>query len=381
MATIPRESGSFHSQLATVHANLRLQLPGIERIAVAIYDESTDLLRTFLHSTDGPVPFSLLESRLADVPSLARLAAAHEDRVLNDLSRLASSGATHTRLLVERGFRSSYTLPFYEHGRLRGFVFFDSTETGFFTPAVVRHLATFAHLVSLLVLEALAPANVLRSAIEVARELTHLHDSETGAHLDRMARYSGLIAGAVAGREGRDEEFVEFVLLFAPLHDIGKIAIPEDVLLKPARLDADEIALMRTHVERGVVLIESMASAFGLGRMEHLDVLFNIVRYHHECWDGSGYPNGIADRAIPLEARIVSVADVFDALTTERPYKQAWTNDQAFAFLEEEAGRRFDPECVHAFVTERSRVAEIQSLFRLPEDRLVGFREAYLDEW
>lgn len=381
MATIPRDSGSFHSQLAAVHANLKLQIPGIERIAVAIYDASTDLLRTFLHSTDGAVPFSLLEAKLADVPSLADLAARRQDRVINDLSRLADGAAAHTRLLLERGFRSSYTLPFYEHGRLRGFIFFDACESGFFTPTIVRHLTIYAHLVSLLVLEALAPANVLRSAVEVARELTHLHDSETGAHLDRMARYSGMVASAVAGREGRDEEFVEFVLLFAPLHDIGKIAIPEEVLLKPTRLTQGEIELMRTHVERGIVLIQSMASAFGLGRAEHLDILYNIVRYHHECYDGSGYPHGIAGRAIPLEARIVSVADVFDALTTERPYKEAWSNERAYAFLEEQAGNRFDPECVRAFVTERARVEEIQERFRLAVDRLSGFREAYLEEW
>lgn len=380
MTELNASGQSYREQLASVHRELRRALPAIRRVAVAIYDRDTDRLRTFLHSTDGAVPFSLHEALLAEVPSLAELGANHTDRVIADLEAHRDSPSVHTRQLLERGYRSSYTRPFYEHGLLRGFVFFDSDQRDFFDATVVRHLVIYAHLVSLLVLEALAPANVLRTAIDVTREVTHLHDAETGAHLDRMAHYAQMIASRVATREGHDDEFVEFVFLFAPLHDIGKIAVPGAILLKREPLDAQETAVMRAHVERGLELVRSMATAFGLAQATHMDILFNIVAHHHECFDGSGYPHGLAGRAIPLEARVVSVADVFDALTTPRPYKRGWSNDEAFAYLEENAGARFDAECVRALVTQRGRVELIQEAFSRRPDPLGGFREAYLEE-
>ena len=366
-------------QLAAIHEELQRELPGIGRVAVALYDPETDLLRTFLHSTQGEVPFALYEARLGDVPSLGELAASGRERVIHDLVALAGSGAVHTRRLLEVGFRSSYARPFYDRRELRGFLFYDAVTPGFFSEAVVGHLAVYSHLVALLVLHALAPADLLRSAVEVAREMSHLRDQETGAHLDRMARYARIIASEVAAREGRDDEFVEFVFLLAPLHDVGKIAIPDRVLLKPGRLSSEEFELMKSHVERGEQLVASLARAFGLLDSDRVELLRNIVACHHEAIDGSGYPRGLAGAQIPLEARIVAVADAFDALTTERPYKHAWTNDEAFAFLEERAGRRFDAECVRALAVRRGDVEAIQRHFAQAADRLPEFHEAYLD--
>jgi len=370
---------SFRARLEAVHAELRSELPGIRRVAVAIYDPQTDLLQTFLHSTDGPAPFTLYSVRLADVPSLAELAATGEARVLDDLDALRDSQARHSRLLVERGYRSSYTRPFHDRGALAGFLFFDSDLPGYFQPAVVRHLAVYSQLVALLVVHALEPARLLRSAVDVAREMSRLRDRETGAHLDRMARYARLIAREVAGREGCDDEFVEFVYRFAPLHDVGKIGIPDRVLLKAGPLDAEELATMRGHVERGVRLVDSLAAAFGLAHSPHLEILRNIVACHHEHVDGGGYPRGLAGTAIPLEARVVAVADVFDALTSARPYKRAWSNDEAFAHLEELAGRRYDAECLRALAVHRAEVEAIQRRFSEREDELALFHEAYAE--
>ncbi len=368
---------TLQQQLAVMHAALREELPGVDRIGVAVYDPETDRLRTFLHATEGPVPFRLYEIRLADVPSLVDLAEGRSDRVLDDLKIFADSPSPHSRLLLESGFRSSYTRPFFDNERLRGFVFFDSRRTGYFQPRVVRHLAVYAHLVSLAVLHSLGPANILRSAVVMAREMSHLRDQETGAHIDRVARYARLIAGEVAAREGHDDEFVEFVFLFAPLHDVGKLAIPDRILLKADHLDEEEARVMRSHVERGVRLVETMAQAFGLVGSPHLDILRNIVSSHHERFDGSGYPAGLAGRQIPLEARIVAVADVFDALTSERTYKPAWTNDDAFAFLQDPAGGRFDADCVHALATARAEVEAIQRRFPRGPEPLDSLHEAH----
>ncbi|MGF1640654.1 MAG: HD domain-containing phosphohydrolase [Rhodospirillales bacterium] len=371
---------SVRAQLESIHASLREQLPGIGRVAVAVYDDRTDMLQTFVHSTDGETPFNLYEARLSSVPGLAELARTHRDRIVDDLSADHRPPTPHTRRLLETGYRSSFTKPFYDHGALFGFLFFDARQPAYFTAPVVRHLSLYSHLISLLIINALARASVLRSAVDIAREISHLRDAETGAHLDRMSRYARMIANSVAVREGRDDEYVEFVFLFAPLHDVGKIAIPDRVLLKPGKLTAGEFELMKTHVEKGVALIDKMADRFGVGAAEHIDILRNIVQFHHESYDGSGYLAGLAGDAIPLEARIVSVADVFDALTSRRPYKEPWSNDDAFRLLADLAGSKFDPGCVAALTSLRPTVERIQDRFRHNGSPFDGFHEAYLED-
>ena len=227
MATIIGEAQTIEEQLRTLHAQLRAELPGIARVAVAVYDAATDALKTFVHSTDGTSPFTHYVEKLANVPALAELARARRDRIIGDLADDLWT-SSHRRALIDHGFRSSYTTPFYDRGKLFGFVFFDCFERGYFTPPRMRHVELYAHLVALLVIDALRRASVLRSAVAVARHFGNRRDEETGAHLDRMAYYSRLVADVLAPRFGFDDEFIEFVFLFAPLHDIGKIAIPDD---------------------------------------------------------------------------------------------------------------------------------------------------------
>jgi HD-GYP domain-containing protein (c-di-GMP phosphodiesterase class II) len=270
-------------------------------------------------------------------------------------------------------------VPFYDHGRFFGLMFFDSAEPAYFSPTVTRHLALYAHLISLLIINEVSRVSALRSAIDVARKMSHTHNEETGAHLDRMARYARLIAKTLADRSPNDpidDEFVEFVFLYAPLHDVGKIAVPDRILLKPEKLSDDEFAIMKTHVAAGMGIVESIASGFHVGTGQHVDVLRNIVRYHHESWDGSGYLSGRSRENIPLEARIVTVADVFDALTTDRCYKGAWSNERAIGLMRELTGRRFDPECVNALISNLPEIEAIQAQFRSNSP----FHEGYMDD-
>ena len=370
---------SIQNQLEDVHRNLKTELAGIGRIAVAIYDVQSDILKTFVHSTDGQPPFSHYEAKLQEVPALRELARSRSSRVIDDLQAREDNGSIHIRRLVQSGYRSSYTVPFYDHGRFFGFLFFDSQNPGYFSAPIVRHLALYSHLISLLIINEVSRVSALRSAIEVARKMSHTHSEETGSHLDRMARYARLIAQALANEDPTDEiddEFVEFVFLYAPLHDVGKIAIPDNILLKPEKLSSDEFEIMKTHVVAGIDIVESIASGFHVGAGQHVGVLRNIVRYHHEAYDGTGYLSGCAGRHIPLEARIVTVADVFDALTTQRCYKSAWSNDDAFALMRKLSGRRFDPDCVAALIANRQKVEMIQQQFRSNN----VFHEAYMDD-
>ncbi|HRK96192.1 MAG TPA: HD domain-containing protein [Rhodospirillales bacterium] len=378
---------SVQAQLEGVHDQLRAELPGIVRIGVAVYDQRTDILQTFIHSTRGRAPFSLYEAKLSDVPSLAVLARDRCERIVDDLGTLAAkaeaqggAASPHTRQLIEHRYRSSYTKPFYDHGELFGFLFYDSDRRGYFSEGVIRHLTIYTHLISLLIIRGVSSARVVRSAVDVARQWSHLRDEETGAHLDRMSRYARLVARRLAVQRKLNDEFIEFVFLFAPLHDIGKIAVPDRILLKPGRLTADEFEIMKSHVAKGVEMVDTMAKQFSFSSAAHMDVMHNIVRYHHESVDGSGYLAGLKGEAIPLEARIVTVADVFDALTTKRPYKEAWSDDDAFAFLGSLAGKKFDADCVAALAGARREVTAIKEHFGNGENAFGGFHEAYLEE-
>jgi two-component system response regulator RpfG len=180
-------------------------------------------------------------------------------------------------------------------------------------------------------------------------------DAETGYHLIRMARYSRLIAEAI----GLDHDECETIELAAPLHDIGKIGIPDQILLKPDKLDGGEWEVMRRHPVIGHEILKGSASKYV--RMGAL-----IALGHHEKYDGSGYPNGLVGDHIVLCARIVAVADVYDALTSVRPYKNAWPTDDALQYLRSQRRAHFDPRLVDAFLGVRSEVERVQQEWRDP---------------
>ena len=175
-------------------------------------------------------------------------------------------------------------------------------------------------------------------------------DNETGLHVIRMSHFSQLLALAA----GCSPAWAEDLLNAAPMHDVGKIGIPDAVLRKPGPLDADEWATMRRHPEIGAEIIGEHPSGV-------LQLAREIALAHHEKWDGSGYPRGLAGEAIPLSARIVAIADVFDALTTRRPYKEPWPVQEAMSHIAAQAGKHFDPALVALFAPLLPQLLEIRA--------------------
>jgi two-component system response regulator RpfG len=178
-------------------------------------------------------------------------------------------------------------------------------------------------------------------------------DQETGNHVVRMAKYSRLIAEEL----GLDQNACQTIELAAPMHDIGKIGIPDHILLKPGKLLPDEFAIMKQHTRIGYEILKDSPSRF-------LQMGAVIALGHHEKYNGNGYPRGISGEAIPLAARIVAVADVYDALCSKRCYKPAWTHDDALQLLRSESGQHFDPQCVDAFLRRIAEVRQIQALLQ-----------------
>ncbi|MGE5470919.1 MAG: HD-GYP domain-containing protein [Bacteroidota bacterium] len=177
-------------------------------------------------------------------------------------------------------------------------------------------------------------------------------DPETGAHIQRMAYYSQAIACGLS----LDESAQRLILEAAPMHDVGKIGIPDYILLKPGRLTPEEFEVMKGHARMGYELLKDSAS-------EIMRAGALIAISHHEKYDGTGYPRGLKGNDIPLFGRIVAVADVFDALTSERPYKKAWPLEEARRFLEEGRGKHFDPLCVEALLAEWDLVLDVRQRF------------------
>ena len=184
--------------------------------------------------------------------------------------------------------------------------------------------------------------------LSLARAMEY-RDWETGDHIVRMATYSRLIAEQLELPPGLDPQKI---FKAAPLHDVGKIGVPDHILLKPSSLTEDEYKAMQKHAEIGYEILQDCnGDILKLGGL--------IALTHHERLNGSGYPRGLKGEEIPLVGRIVAIADVFDALTSSRPYKEAWAVDAAFANLEQEAGVLYDPECVRAFLSIETAVREV----------------------
>jgi putative two-component system response regulator len=195
------------------------------------------------------------------------------------------------------------------------------------------------------------------SRVQVVRGLgraAEFRDNETGLHIIRMSQFSALLAKSL----GWSPPDCELMLHASPLHDVGKIGIPDAILLKPGKFEPSEWEIMKTHARVGADILD-------YGNSDLLLLAREIALNHHEKWDGTGYPNGLVGEAIPQSGRIVAVADVFDALTSPRPYKKAWPVEEAVTFIKDNAGTHFDPEvadkfqkCLPEFVAIRDRYLE-----------------------
>jgi putative two-component system response regulator len=187
-------------------------------------------------------------------------------------------------------------------------------------------------------------------------------DEDTGAHIKRMSRYSA----AVARRMGLDENIIETILYAAPMHDLGKIGIPDQILMKPGKLDLAEWKIMKMHTVIGAKILQGSDAEFiKLGE--------SIALSHHEKWDGSGYPNGDKGLEIPIAGRIVAIADVFDALTSKRPYKEPFSIEKSLAIVKEERGTHFDPNVVDAFFDIQDEILNIKKQYSEDNQKIIEF--------
>jgi putative two-component system response regulator len=229
--------------------------------------------------------------------------------------------------------------------------------------AVLPQSITAAALLSQLqTAERMLSLEIHEAALFAMAKLAESRDADTGEHLDRVRRYTRVLAQSLVHlpefRQQIDGDFIRLVTLTSPLHDIGKVAVPDQVLLKPGRLTAEEFNIIKTHTSIGAQTLDLALQRFPEARF--LRMARDIAISHHERWDGSGYPYGLQREDIPLCGRLVSVADVYDALTSKRVYKDAWSHEAACQMIEDGVETQFDPRVVKAFRRVAPRFREIR---------------------
>jgi len=196
-----------------------------------------------------------------------------------------------------------------------------------------------------------------RAIVECLGRASEYRDNETGVHVIRMSLACGVLARAI----GLPEKEAELVQNASPMHDVGKLGIPDEILLKPGRHTPEETVIMQTHAEIGAHIMSSHSS-------DITDMARDIAITHHENWDGSGYPKGIEGEDIPLAGRIAAICDVYDALTSKRPYKNAWSQEDALNFIHEQSGKKFDPTLVDAFTKVLPEINALREKYPDPEE-------------
>ncbi|NIY92917.1 HD domain-containing phosphohydrolase [Vibrio diazotrophicus] len=286
--------------------------------------------------------------------ALARLEQESVDLILLDVMMPEMTGFELCKLLKDK--TSTASIPVIFVTALRDSI---DEEKGFalggvdyivkpIIPAIVRARVK-THL-SLVKIEVLRETQI--DLIQRLGRAAEYKDNETGMHVQRMSHYTKMLAMAA----GMAEEQAEELRMATTMHDIGKIGIPDNILLKPGKLDEQEFVEMKKHVQIGGNILSNPRSTL-------ISLAHAVATSHHEKWDGSGYPNGLSGEAIPVEGRMAAIADVFDALTSERPYKKAWSIEDAFEFLKSQSGKHFDPQLVEIFVEQIPAILEVKGKF------------------
>ncbi len=262
---------------------------------------------------------------------------------------------------------SNLVMPIIANSGPVGVFDFGSRQAGTFTPSEVSMCSMLVDQMSYS-LENIRLVNELsRSRDAVIRGmalLAEIRDTHIGGHLNRICAYSKYLSDQLIGRSGYGEvtpNFIDTIARAAALHDVGKVGIPDAILLKPGKLTVPEFEVMKSHTSMGAELLEGLMEDYGEYAMITMGAEMAIA--HHEWWDGTGYPNQTAGRDIPLSARILTICDVYDALTSRRVYKEAWSTEETIKTIREKAGIQFDPELVKIFLARPADLLSIQAKY------------------
>lgn len=340
------------------------------RIGIAILSADRKKIRALSARSDRHVSLGKNYEVDLDSTSLGEIIESGEPRIINDLERYykTHSMSDSTRLMLNEGMHSSVTLPLNVRDNCVGVVFFSSDSKEAYTTEHTGFLKTMALSLAAAFDQSFLNDQLIVSTIEGFSKLVESKDSETGNHIERMQRYAVMLAEMASAKDAFpnqiDEAFIKQIEAFSPLHDIGKVSIPDHILMKPGKLTPQEFELMKEHTCIGADILKKMnASITGVNRSFY-KVGIEIVRHHHEKYNGTGYPDGLSGEDIPLSARIVAVADVLDAITSKRPYKNAFGMETSKRIILEGRNQHFDPVLIDILMENWNRFERQIDVFK-----------------
>jgi len=289
-------------------------------------------------------------------------------RIINDLeSYINNKDTPYNKILIESNIKSSISLPLKVNDNPVGVIFFSSLNKNAYNLEHVKFLETISYSIALSLTKNIFIDELLISSLLALTKMTESRDEETGDHLERMKSYSVKISEFLFKEKLYEDEmnlsFIREIEKFSPMHDIGKVGIRDSILLKPDKLTKDEFEEMKNHAIYGAEVLRTAEKNIIKQSKSMFQMGVEIAEGHHERWDGTGYPYNKKGYNIPLSARIVSVADVFDALTSKRPYKKAFSFDESFELLVEGRGSHFDPNIIDLLIKNKNEFHNLYLTF------------------
>ena len=366
------ESSSFTEILKFIYESFSSFIP-YTYIGIALITDDGKCLKAsygFSNKKLHGLPDNLLGRAVPIIEtSLDKVIQTGNARIINDLIEYTSGKPykSYNTVILNAGIRSSITLPLKFNNKPIGIIFFSSDKKNVYTDEHVKFLKTIANSIAIAFEKNIFIDELLYSSILALAKLAESRDEDTGDHLQRMKVYSRVIAQLLYEdskyKNQISTEFIDNIEKFSPLHDIGKVGIRDNILLKPAKLTQEEFNEMKSHTIYGGQVLRAADENVARSGKSVFKLGIEIAEGHHEKWNGSGYPHGKKGDEIPLSARIVAVADVFDALTSRRPYKEPFSVEVAYALITKDSGSHFDPEIVRVFEKNKAKILKIYENF------------------
>lgn len=354
-------TSSLNEQLKQIKHRLQAHAPFIDRVSFAFFEPATNELKTYADSETEDA-LAHYHAPLSELPTLLQAVEKRQVRIISSLEDLPQS--KHTQALLSAGYKSSYAQPCFENEEFIGFMFLNSFTKQAFDNALPDTIYPYLNIVQFTVYSELRVVHAIAECAEATQNLSPVYRRDSLAHQERVSHYARIIANGVAHEWNIDDETCEHIALFARFHDIGKVRLNADLICKSDTLAPHEKSEMQSHVKNGIQIIDDILKSFGYPEHPSIELLRNIMSYHHEFLDGSGYPFGLVGEQIPYSARIVAVANIFDALTTHRPYRQAWSVTHALLELEKMArDNKIEESCINALRDEQDELKQIISQF------------------
>lgn len=352
---------SFSEYIPYSHIGVAL-LKDEGRVLEASYGISAPVIE------DLPKRLVGIRSEIKDT-SLENIITKGTPRVINDLdSYEKNENAEYNKILRSAGIHSSITLPLKINEKPVGVIFFSSIYKNIYKTDHIKFLETLSNSISISLNKNIFIDELLYSTLLALTKMAESRDEDTGDHLERMKEYTVKITEFLVEDNLYDKDitvsFLKDIERFSPMHDIGKVGVRDSILLKPGKLTPEEFNEMKNHAVYGAEVLRTAEGNIAKQNQSMFKMGIEIAEGHHEKWDGTGYPYGKKGSDIPLSARIVAVADVFDALTSKRPYKESYSFDYSFDMIAEGRGKHFDPNIIDSLIDHKDEFFELYIGFK-----------------